>query len=137
MRSVASFWDKEHFGRLLIRIVLGILLVALGVKYFTGGSIALKTLGAIVQALGITFWPRLWGILSATVLIFSGMCYVIGFYYRVNCGLLAMIFALKTIIDWKLGYHFFAPEFLCDFVIFTILMSSLFMGPGRFSSDGH
>jgi uncharacterized membrane protein YphA (DoxX/SURF4 family) len=136
VKSITSFWEKEHFGKLFIRLFLGLFLVALGVRHFSGGLSALRTLGAIFDVIGITFWPGFLGTCSAIILILSGMCFLIGFFYRLNCGLLLLIFFLKAVISWRLADHFFNTEFLFNALIALLLFSLLFIGAGRFSSDG-
>jgi putative oxidoreductase len=136
MKGINSFWEKENFGKLFIRLFLGLFFVASGVRYFSGGVSALQLLGAIFNVIGITFWPIIFGIISAVILVLSGMCFLIGFFYRLNCGLLLAIFFLKALGNgYSLG-NFFDAEFLLNILITLSLFAFLFMGAGRFSSDG-
>ncbi|MDR1303188.1 MAG: DoxX family membrane protein [Puniceicoccales bacterium] len=136
MKGIDSFWEKENFGKLFIRLFLGLFFVASGVRYFSGGISALQTLGAIFSAIGITFWPVIFGIISAVILVLSGMCFLIGFFYRLNCGLLLAIYFLKALGNGSGLKNFFDGEFLLNILIALLLFAFLFMGAGRFSSDG-
>jgi uncharacterized membrane protein YphA (DoxX/SURF4 family) len=136
MRGVTSFWDKENFGKLFIRLLVGLFFIALGIRYFSGGMSSLQILGAIFNTLGVTFWPGIWGVCSAVVLILSGMCFLIGFFFRTNCALLLLVFFLKLLTVWFFSKNFFDPEFLLNASLAVLLFAFLFMGAGRFSSDG-
>ncbi|MDR2371585.1 MAG: hypothetical protein LBD60_00325 [Puniceicoccales bacterium] len=136
MRGAMSLWDKENFGKLFIRLLVGLFFVALGIRYFSGGMSSLQILGAIFNILGITFWPSIWGIFSAVVLILSGMCFLIGFFFRTNCALLLLVFFLKLLTAWFFSKNFFDSEFLLNASLAVLLFAFLFMGAGRFSSDG-
>jgi putative oxidoreductase len=136
MKGIDSFWEKENFGKLFIRLFLGLLFVASGVRYFSGGISALQVLGAIFSVIGITFWPIIFGIISAVILVLSGMCSLIGFFYRLNCGLLLVIYFLKALGNRSGLKNFFEAEFLLNILIALLLFAFLFMGAGRFSSDG-
>jgi uncharacterized membrane protein YphA (DoxX/SURF4 family) len=137
MKGITSFWDKENFGKLFIRLVIGLFFIALGIRYFSGGMFSLRALGAIFNAIGIAFWSGLWGTFSAVILILSGMCFLIGFFFRTNCGLLLLVFFLKALATWTALENFFDDEFLLSASLAVMLFSFLFMGAGRFSSDGH
>jgi uncharacterized membrane protein YphA (DoxX/SURF4 family) len=136
MKGVSSFWEKENFGKLFIRLFLGLFFVASGIRYFAGGISALQGLGAIFSAIGMTFWPAIFGIFAAVILILSGMCFLIGFFYRLNCGLLLLVFFLKALANGYRWQNFFDAEFLLNILIALLLFAFLFIGAGRFSSDG-
>jgi uncharacterized membrane protein YphA (DoxX/SURF4 family) len=136
MKGIISFWDKENFGKLFIRLTVGLFFVALGIRYFSQGMTSLQILGAIFYAIGITFWPGLWGVFSAVILILSGMCFLIGFFFRTNCALLLLLFFFKGLAVWGSSRNFFDAELLLNASLSVLLFSFLFMGAGRFSSDG-
>ncbi|MDR1907096.1 MAG: hypothetical protein LBQ03_02670 [Puniceicoccales bacterium] len=136
MKGVASFWDKENFGKLFMRLLMGLFFIALGIRYFSGGMSSLQILGTIFNVLGITFWPGIWGVFSAVVLILAGMCFLIGFFFRTNCAFLLLLFFLKSLTVWVFSKNFFDGEFLLNASLAVMLFSFLFMGAGRFSSDG-
>ncbi|MDR3317734.1 MAG: DoxX family protein [Puniceicoccales bacterium] len=136
MKGIESFWEKGNFGKLFIRLFLGLFFVGSGIQYFAGGISALRLLGSIFNAIGITFWPSIWGTFSAVILILSGMCFLIGFFYRSNCSLLLFVFFLKAMTNWYISKNFSEPEFLLNTLIALQLFGLLFIGAGRFSSDG-
>ncbi|MDR1434840.1 MAG: DoxX family protein [Puniceicoccales bacterium] len=136
MKGITSFWEKENFGKLFIRLFLGLFFIASGIRHFSGGISALRILGSIFNAIGITLWPGLWGTFSSVILVLSGMCFLIGFFYRTNCGLLLLVFFLKALTNWYLSKNFFDGEFLLNALITLSLFAFLFIGAGRFSSDG-
>ncbi|MDR2812653.1 MAG: hypothetical protein LBB05_02620 [Puniceicoccales bacterium] len=136
MKGVESFWDKENFGKLFIRLAVGLFFIALGIRHFSSGMPSLQALGNIFSVIGITFWPGAWGVFSAVTLILSGMCFLIGFFFRTNCALLLLVFFLKLLATWFFSKNFFDAEFLLSASLSVLLFSFLFMGAGRFSSDG-
>ncbi|MDR1366912.1 MAG: DoxX family protein [Puniceicoccales bacterium] len=136
MKDVASFWEKENFGKLFIRLVIGLFFIAFGIRHFAGGMLSLQALGVIFSTIGITFWPGVWGVFSSVILILSGMCFLIGFFFRTNCVLLSLVFFLKLLTTWSSSKNFFDVEFLLNASLTVLLFSFLFMGAGRFSSDG-
>lgn len=130
-----NFFDSENFGKLFLRLMLGAFFIASGVKYFAGGLNMLETFGKIFSAIGLSFFPKFCGIASALVLILSGMCFVIGFFFKLNSCLLLFIFAIKTIVNWKISHNYWNSDFLCSLILVTTLISYIFIGPGQFSSD--
>jgi uncharacterized membrane protein YphA (DoxX/SURF4 family) len=92
MKGAASFWDKENFGKLFSRLVVGLFFIAFGIHHFSNGMSSLQALGTIFSVICITFWPGMWGVFAAVTLILSGMCFLIGFFFHTNCALLLLVF---------------------------------------------
>ena len=130
-----KFFEKDNFGKLFLRLSIGSYFIASGVKYFAGGWIFLRSLGEIFKFLGLNFWPGFWGVVSATILILSGMSFLIGFFFRINCAILSLIFLLKTLVSWFLDKNYWNVEFLFNLNLFFILISFIFIGAGQFSAD--
>ena len=133
--NISTIFESENFGKLLIRITIGAYFIASGIKYFAGGWNMLESLGKIFSAIGISFFPRFFGISSSIVLILCGMSFMIGFFFKINSFLLFVLFLLKTVVNWKLCHNFWNNDFLFSFIISIFLFSLIFIGPGRFSAD--
>ncbi|MDR2807082.1 MAG: hypothetical protein LBB11_02915 [Puniceicoccales bacterium] len=135
MKAIAYFLEKENFGKLLIRFFWGLFFIILGIRYFAGGMATLKTLGSIFNNIGIHSAIGFWGIITALVLILSGICFFIGFFFRTNCCVLLFIFFLKVLTYRHTLQSFFDEAYLLDVSMALLLFSFLFIGAGRFSFD--
>jgi putative oxidoreductase len=97
----------------------------------TGGAAKWEELGTMASAVGITFWPVVWGFVAAFAEVVGGICVAIGFLFRPACLLLtatmigALVFKLQDASTF--GYWIEYAE------LATAFFAMLLMGPGRFS----
>lgn len=131
--STSINFDTENFGKLFIRIFLGIYFVVIGVHFFVSGHDALIVLGTILKILGITFSPIFFGWVLASMHIICGMTILIGFLFRISCFLLGSVTLLEAIIALYTDKNFIngvAHIFLLSMILFGMM----FVGGGRFSA---
>ena len=133
--QISNILASENFGKLFLRVMIGSYFIALGVKHFAGGWSMIETLGKIFSTIGITFLPKMFGVVSALILILSGMCFLIGFFFKANAFLLFVIFLIKSILYWKISHNYWNVDFLYSFILSIVLISCIFIGPGKYSSD--
>jgi putative oxidoreductase len=121
----------KDIGYLILRLGLGGLVARHGWPMLTGGTAKWEELGAMASAVGITFWPVVWGFIAAFAEVVGGACVAVGFLFRPACLLLtatmigALVFKLQDASSF--GYWIEYAE------LATAFFAMLLMGPGRFS----
>ncbi|MDR1433068.1 MAG: hypothetical protein LBI61_01860 [Puniceicoccales bacterium] len=129
-----NFFNKENFGKLFIRMILGIILTAKGIYVFVGGRTALLTLGKILAAVGVTFWPLYFGWAIAVICVVCGIMFAIGAFFKTSAFLLGTVILLETV------FKYYASCPLVDSVAISAMLSAamyglLFIGPGTYAVD--
>jgi uncharacterized membrane protein YphA (DoxX/SURF4 family) len=127
-------FDSENFGKLFIRLFVGIFFAVNGVHFFVCGHKSLAILGAIFGMIGIKFSPVFFGGLLAGVHIVCGLTVIIGFLFRTSCFLLGLISLLEGIIAIYTGKC--ALDSAPMLTIGMVTLGLMFTGEGRFSATG-
>ncbi|MDR1255621.1 MAG: DoxX family membrane protein [Puniceicoccales bacterium] len=126
-------FDSESFGKLFIRIFIGIFFMVNGVHFFMGGHAALATLGKILGMVGINFSPVLFGGVLAAIHIVCGLTLIIGFLFRTSCFLLGLISFLKALIALFAGKNIL-NDVAHIFTLSMVTVGMMFIGGGKFSA---
>ncbi|MDR1891226.1 MAG: hypothetical protein LBQ23_03585 [Puniceicoccales bacterium] len=98
-----SLLDKENFGKLFIRLVLGIILAAKGITFFIHGQPALTLLGKILSVVGITFWTLHLGWAIAICYIVCGITMALGAFFKTSTFLLGTFSLLEAAFKYYTG----------------------------------
>jgi uncharacterized membrane protein YphA (DoxX/SURF4 family) len=127
------FFDRPDFGKLLVRVVLGLIFAWFGVKMLGGGKSALVILDQPFPILSYTVAPRTWILCVAVVYLIAGILFMAGSFFRTSCVALAaveLVLIRQTI--------FTAPAevdlMLLHVVLMAVNIGFLFMNPGRYSA---
>jgi putative oxidoreductase len=97
----ASIFDRENFGKLFIRVVLGTIIMGRGVAFFVQGKGTLVSLGNILSLLGMNFSPLFFGVCVAVVCVVGGITFALGAFFRTSSFLLGTV----TVLDAIFRYH--------------------------------
>ncbi|MDR1413882.1 MAG: hypothetical protein LBI56_03020 [Puniceicoccales bacterium] len=124
-------FDRESFGRLAVRLILGVILAAKGVMVFVGGKSIFLTIGKISAVSGVQ-WLQYGAWVIAVLSIVCGVTFAIGAFFKASTLLLGTIVLLEAVCKHYIGYPFING-------ISNILMLSvaiygfLFIGSGSYS----
>jgi putative oxidoreductase len=133
MAYLGKLGNYKNFGLLIVRVGLGIMFIYHGFPKLAGGVEGWKALGSTTKYVGITFWPMIWGLLSAVVETFGGFLLIIGWAFRPVC--LLLLINMLVAVAMHLGKHDGlgeASHAIEDAIMFAGL---LFVGPGAYSVD--
>ncbi|MDR2735697.1 MAG: hypothetical protein LBB20_02580 [Puniceicoccales bacterium] len=138
MNKIEKFFEKENFGKLLLRLIIGGFIMTKGVVYISSSATALQPFKACCKLLfgvnGIS--PAVIIPMSLLYIIF-GTFFLIGFHFRTNTFLLLLIFIAKTAFSYLVTYNWMDPFVLHNLISCAIMLSYLFIGPGAFCADKH
>ncbi|MBS1658275.1 MAG: DoxX family protein [Chitinophagales bacterium] len=121
----------KDIGYLILRLGLGILTARHGWPMLVGGAEKWESVGSFASAIGITFYPVVWGFVAAAAEVVGGICVAVGFLFRPACILITA--TLIGALTYKLqdastfGYWIEYAEMA------TAFFAMFLMGPGRFS----
>jgi putative oxidoreductase len=129
--SASINFDSENFGKLFMRLFLGIFFMVNGVYFFIHGHTALAILGKILGVIGVHFSPVIFGGILATIHIVCGLTVVIGFLFRTSCFLLGLISIFKVAIT-LLASGSITHDSAYAFTVGMTMFGMMFIGGGRF-----
>jgi len=120
-------------GLLVLRVGLGLAMVAHGWPKLAGGAIKWTKLGGAMASLGVTFAPMAWGLAAAVAETLGGVLLVLGLATRPAAAALTftMFVAFKWHYDAGEGFGGYSHA-LEDGIAFLALV---LLGPGRYSVD--
>ena len=130
---LTSLTKYRDFGLLLLRVALGALFIYVqGRPDLAGGVARWREIGHDMHYVHINFAPVVWGFIASFSESIGAALFVIGFFFRPSCILLALTTMVVSIMEWKTGGLVRASHFL----ELTILFSTLILiGPGKYSAD--
>lgn len=132
MAILGNLGNYKNFGLLIIRIGLGIMFIYHGFPKLEGGVKTWTMLGHATSAVGIHFWPVVWGLLCASVETFGGFLLIIGLIFRPVCLLLLINLIVAALFTLHQSGLMDASHAIEDAIMFAGL---LFVGPGKYSVD--
>jgi len=99
----------------------------------TGGPDSWRQLGMAMGNLGITFFPAVWGLMSASAEFIGGACLFVGFMTRPICVLMAFNMLVASVFHLRKGDGLMlASHAIESCIVFTGLV---FIGSGKYSVD--
>ena len=132
----AAFHRLSRFqseGLLLLRIGLGVMFLIYGFPKITGGVEFWTKLGAVMNLLGIGFFPAFWGFMSAATEFFGGALLLLGLLMRPACLLLVINLSVAVVMHLHSNGGFMAASHAIDLII--VFASLVLIGPGKYSLD--
>lgn len=133
MAYLATLGKYKNLGLLIIRVGLGIMFIYHGFPKLAGGVRTWEETGRATQYVHVTFWPLVWGLLSAVVETFGGFLLIIGWAFRPICLLLLINMIVAIAMHLGKGDGLMAASHAIeDAVMFAGL---IFLGPGAYSVD--
>lgn len=131
---IFTFLDRyRDYGLLFLRLGFGFMYILHGWPKITGGTETWAQVGGAMSNFGLNFWPAFWGFLAACSEFGGGILIMTGFFFRVGCAaIFGTMFVAATM-------HYFNED---PFSTLShpiengiVLLSLIFIGPGRFSLD--
>ena len=134
-----SSLSKYRDGALLfLRVALGTFYIWLhGWQRLMGGKAgavaAWKQAGKMMKELGIDFAPAAWGFMGAMAATLAVVLMILGFWFRPACLYILITLAILFCIRIETGSTIGKLSDLIELAI--LLLSLLFIGPGKYSID--
>ncbi len=127
-----TFLSKyREAGLLILRVSLGCFLVYLSGPALLGGAAKWTQFAAPLRHFGIHSHLQWWGFAGALAQTVGGVLVIVGLLFRIGLILILVRLVVYTIAVWRIGsLPVYASLELC-----IILLSLLFIGPGKFSVD--
>jgi putative oxidoreductase len=132
MALFSNLGNYKNFGLLIIRVGLGVMFIYHGFPKLQGGVKTWEMVGGAASAVGIHFWPVVWGLLCALTETVGGFLLIIGLAFRPVCLLLLINLVVAALSSYHRGGLMDASHAIEDAIMFAGL---LFVGPGKYSAD--
>ncbi len=116
-----------------LRVSMGILSIGHGYPKLMGGMQSWKSLGMLIQNVGFTFWPTIWGFLGASIEFFGGILLIIGLGTRFASLCLVLMMVVAAAFHIQKGDSFQVYSFSIS--LMTVFITFLLVGGGKYSLD--
>ncbi len=133
MAALQFLAKYRETGLLLLRLSLGLLFIYLTAPTLMAGAARWARFGADVRYLGLHSHFQLWGFLGALAGCLGGILIIFGLFFRIGILLVLAITIVHAIAISKGAAGFQAALAATEMAI--VLVSLLFIGPGKFSVD--
>ncbi len=128
MQFLAKYSD---FGLLLLRLSLGLFFIILVAPVLVHGSGSWSRFGSGVRVLGLHSHFGTWGFIGALLLCIGAVLMIFGLFFRLGTLICLLVAILHAVGSAKAGTHgAFLPIEFC-----AVLLSTLLIGPGKYSVD--
>jgi putative oxidoreductase len=141
--SIEQKLTRPDWSILVLRLVFGALLVVFGVQKLLGGGTMFEMLGKSLEMFGITWEPKLWGLLCALAETFGGLFIVLGLLFRPAAFILIINMVVATVVNFKMSG---APDYssmdaFCKWLgtaaipayFLAVFIALLFTGAGKYA----
>jgi len=120
-------------GLLVLRVSLGLIFIYLIAPVLLAGVVRWTRFGAAMRHLGLHSHLQFWGFLGALAGSLGGVLIIFGLFFRIGLLLTLTITCIDAIVVARGngGFHAALPAIEMSIV----LLSLLFIGPGKFSVD--
>jgi putative oxidoreductase len=132
--AALQFLSKyRETGLLLIRVSLGIIFLMLITPVLWSGQSAWDHFGSAMRYLDIKGHYKFWGFVGAVAGCAGGVLMILGLFFRVGVLLALAITLVHLVAVWDSHGDFYARLPALEMSI--LLLSLLFIGPGKYSVD--
>jgi len=129
------FANFASWGPLLIRLGLGVTLVAHGYPKLFGPQPGPKGFSGYLKALGFPS-PIFWAYAVGIAEFGGGACLILGLFTRLAALVVAIQFLVIILkVKWSKGFLMSNEGWEWDWALLTMALSLLFTGPGRIALD--
>ena len=94
--------NRPDLGLLVLRVVFGLVIFIFGIQKLMGGGAMFEHIGGALAMFGITWQPKLWGLLSALTETFGGLAIILGVFFRPAALLLIGNMVVATVANAKM-----------------------------------
>lgn len=127
MQLLAKYSD---FGLLLLRVSLGVLFIIVVAPILMGGSGAWSRFGSGIRVIGFHSHFGVWGFIGSLLACAGAVLMIFGLFFRLGV-LVCLVVALLHAFSAGRNLH----ALLVPLELVAILLSLLFIGPGKYSVD--
>lgn len=131
--AMDKFLDRPDLGKLIIRMVLGLIFAWFGVKMLGGGRSALVILDEPFRFLSLTLSPRTWILCIAVTYLIAGILFMAGSFFRPSCAAIALAEAI-LIHQSVITNPAEVDLMLLHVVLLAVSIGFLFISPGRYAA---
>jgi uncharacterized membrane protein YphA (DoxX/SURF4 family) len=131
---VEKLFDHPDLGKLIVRVVLGLIFAWFGVKMVGGGQSALVILDRPFSLLSVTLSARAWILIVSVVYLIAGILFMAGSFFKSCCAALTVtegilvrqsVFTDPSQVDLM----------LLHMVLLAVCFGFIFINPGRYSAS--
>jgi putative oxidoreductase len=132
--AALQFLSKyRETGLLLIRASIGLIFIILIAPLFWSGSGSWEHFGSAMKHLDFHAHYKVWGFVGAVLGCAGGVLMILGLFFRIGvlCVLIITLVHLVALWDSSGGFQTRLPALEMS----ILLVSILFIGPGKYSVD--
>lgn len=129
-----KFFDRPDFGKLFIRLFLGLFFAWCGVRLIGGHGVPFVDFEKAFTFLHITLPSEVWIFLISIVYLVAGILFMAGSFFRSCSGSLAIVELVLT-RQSSFAHPHQLDLILLHAVLATVCIGFLFMNPGRYSAN--
>jgi len=132
--AVLQFLSKyRETGLLLFRASVGLVFIVLLVPILSGGHSSWEHLGSAMRYLGLHSHYEFWGFVGAILGCAGALLIIVGLFFRIGVFFALVVTLVHLVAVWHSRGEFFVR--LPAFEMSILLLSLLFIGPGKYSVD--
>jgi len=121
---------KIHFGLLIMRLGLATVLFLHALPKLFAGAHSWKSVGTDLGFINIGLTPMIFGFAILLLEALSALSLVTGYFFRVACTLLFILFGLYFFNYFRIGYN---TLMLWSLGLATVFFGLIYVGPGRYA----
>lgn len=123
----------SNFGQLILRVGLGIMMVAHGLPKLSGGMEKWEKIGGAMQHVGINFMPTVFGFTAAITETLGGVLFALGLAFRSASFFLLMTMIVAAAMHLSSGDGLMGSSHPIELAF--VFLGMIFIGPGKYSID--
>lgn len=123
----------QDVGLLVMRVGLGLGMVAHGWPKPWGGPAKWEALGGAMASVGITFLPTFWGLCAALAEVFGGLLLAVGLATRPAAAALAFTMFIAAAMHLDAGDGYLGSSHAIE--VGWAFVGLVFLGSGRYGVD--
>jgi putative oxidoreductase len=133
MAALQFFGKYRETGLLLVRASLGLIFIILIAPVLWSGQGSWEHFGSAMRQLDFQSHYKFWGFIGAVLACVGGVLMILGLFFRVGilCALTVTVVHLVVLWSGGGGFHSRMPALEMS----ILLLSLLFIGPGKYSVD--
>jgi len=132
--AVLRFLSKyRETGLLLFRASVGLVFIVLLVPILWGGHSSWEHFGSAMRHLGFHAHYEFWGFVGAILGCAGALLIIVGLFFRIGVIFALVVTLVHLVAVWNSRSEFFVR--LPAFEMSILLVSLLFIGPGKYSVD--
>lgn len=129
-----KFFNRPDFGKLLIRVVLGLIFAWYGVKMIGIGNSDIVVFEPGFSLLRLSLSTDAWTLLVAIIYLVAGILFMAGSFFK-TCSAVLTVVELLLMREAILARPESADLMLLHLVLAAICFGFLFITPGRYSAN--